>query len=154
MLGGVCGLSLGPEGRVLAIGDAWKTVQHSSWPECISSSFCRCRYALDVSADRAEDVLTHKRLLAIAEYPENRPAFHVRPVHVRESPDAPRPHSHTVTHCASIFGTGSCPPCQRARRMTLDGVACGSLCTPARARRGSKESMGRPWSPPGVQRRG
>ncbi|KAL3689066.1 hypothetical protein R1sor_015375 [Riccia sorocarpa] len=40
------------------------------------------RYALDVNTERAEDVLTHKNLLHLAETPENRPAFHVRPVHV------------------------------------------------------------------------
>ena len=40
------------------------------------------RYALDVHTDRAEDVLTHKRLLHEARIPENRPAFHVRAVQV------------------------------------------------------------------------
>ncbi|KAG6701845.1 hypothetical protein I3842_07G006000 [Carya illinoinensis] len=36
------------------------------------------RYALDVNVERAEDVLTHKRLLQLAEDPANRPAFDVR----------------------------------------------------------------------------
>ncbi|KAF5453851.1 hypothetical protein F2P56_023569 [Juglans regia] len=40
------------------------------------------RYALDVNAERAEDVLTHKRLLQLAEDPDNRPAFDVRLVQV------------------------------------------------------------------------
>jgi hypothetical protein len=40
------------------------------------------RYALDVHTDRAEDVLTHKRLLQEAKVPENRPVFHVRAVQV------------------------------------------------------------------------
>jgi len=40
------------------------------------------RYALDVHTDRAEDVLTHKRLLEEARIPENRPAFHVRAVQI------------------------------------------------------------------------
>ncbi|XP_041019741.1 serine/threonine-protein kinase STY17-like isoform X1 [Juglans microcarpa x Juglans regia] len=40
------------------------------------------RYALDVNAERAEDVLTHKRLLQLAEDPANRPAFDVRLVQV------------------------------------------------------------------------
>ncbi|WCJ32739.1 ACT-like protein tyrosine kinase family protein [Euphorbia peplus] len=40
------------------------------------------RYALDVNVERAEDVLTHKRLLQLAEDPANRPAFEVRPVQV------------------------------------------------------------------------
>lgn len=43
---------------------------------------CGCRYALDVNVERAEDVLTHKRLLQLAEDPANRPAFDVRPVQV------------------------------------------------------------------------
>lgn len=40
------------------------------------------RYALDVNVERAEDVLTHKRLLHLAEDPANRPALEVRLVQV------------------------------------------------------------------------
>ncbi|XP_059656422.1 serine/threonine-protein kinase STY8-like [Cornus florida] len=40
------------------------------------------RYALDVNVERAEDVLTHKRLLHLAEDRANRPAFDVRLVQV------------------------------------------------------------------------
>lgn len=40
------------------------------------------RYALDVNVERAEDVLTHKRLLQLAEDPANRPVFEVRLVQV------------------------------------------------------------------------
>ncbi|KAI5647769.1 hypothetical protein M9H77_33774 [Catharanthus roseus] len=40
------------------------------------------RYALDVNVERAEDVLTHKRLLHLARDPANRPAFEVRLVQV------------------------------------------------------------------------
>ncbi|XP_026393985.1 serine/threonine-protein kinase STY46-like [Papaver somniferum] len=40
------------------------------------------RYALDVNAERAEDVLKHKRLLQLAHDPANRPAFDVRLVQV------------------------------------------------------------------------
>ncbi|XP_073033984.1 serine/threonine-protein kinase STY46-like isoform X3 [Primulina eburnea] len=36
------------------------------------------RYAMDVNVERAEDVLTHKRLLDLARDPANRPAFEVR----------------------------------------------------------------------------
>ncbi|XP_022145347.1 serine/threonine-protein kinase STY17-like isoform X2 [Momordica charantia] len=43
------------------------------------------RYALDVNVDRAEDVLTHKRLLQLAVDPANRPAFEVRSVQVYPS---------------------------------------------------------------------
>ncbi|XP_075474175.1 serine/threonine-protein kinase STY46-like isoform X2 [Primulina tabacum] len=40
------------------------------------------RYAMDVNVERAEDVLTHKRLLDLARDPANRPAFEVRLVQV------------------------------------------------------------------------
>ncbi|TYI88753.1 hypothetical protein E1A91_D03G005100v1 [Gossypium mustelinum] len=40
------------------------------------------RYALDVNVERAEDVLTHKRLLHLAEDPSNLPVFDVRIVQV------------------------------------------------------------------------
>ncbi|EOA19243.1 hypothetical protein CARUB_v100064731mg, partial [Capsella rubella] len=40
------------------------------------------RYALDVNVERAEDVLTHQRLLKLAEDPATRPVFEVRCVQV------------------------------------------------------------------------
>ncbi|KAG0454329.1 hypothetical protein HPP92_025633 [Vanilla planifolia] len=40
------------------------------------------RYALDVNVERADDVLTHKRLLEMAQDPGNRPVFAVRLVQV------------------------------------------------------------------------
>ncbi|KAF3542727.1 hypothetical protein DY000_02005513 [Brassica cretica] len=40
------------------------------------------RYALDVKVERAEDVLTHQRLLRLAEDPAARPVFEVRTVQV------------------------------------------------------------------------
>ncbi|KAL7118478.1 hypothetical protein ACP275_02G004100 [Erythranthe tilingii] len=40
------------------------------------------RYAMDVNVERAEDVLTHRRLLHLARDPANRPAFEVRLVQV------------------------------------------------------------------------
>ncbi|KAM0879699.1 hypothetical protein ACQ4PT_034066 [Festuca glaucescens] len=40
------------------------------------------RYAMDVNVERAEDVLTHKRLLGLAKDPAQRPAFAVRAVQV------------------------------------------------------------------------
>ncbi|XP_072967816.1 serine/threonine-protein kinase STY46-like [Typha angustifolia] len=40
------------------------------------------RYAMDVNVERAEDVLTHKKLLEQARDPANRPAFSVRVVQV------------------------------------------------------------------------
>jgi hypothetical protein len=40
------------------------------------------RYALDVKVERAEDVLTHQRLLKLAADPATRPVFEVRSVQV------------------------------------------------------------------------
>ncbi|KZV39347.1 hypothetical protein F511_17539 [Dorcoceras hygrometricum] len=55
------------------------------------------RYALDVNVERAEDVLTHKRLLDLARDPANRPAFEVRLVQaiVETSTDKPLPINET-----------------------------------------------------------
>ncbi|KAH7429681.1 hypothetical protein KP509_09G061300 [Ceratopteris richardii] len=52
--------------------------------DTIQAHFSRLpiRYAVDVNVERAEDVLTHQRLLEMAKNPENRLAFHVRAVHV------------------------------------------------------------------------
>lgn len=41
-----------------------------------------CRYALDVNVERSEDVLMHKRLLQLAQDPENRPVIDVHLVQV------------------------------------------------------------------------
>ncbi|RVX16450.1 Serine/threonine-protein kinase STY17 [Vitis vinifera] len=43
------------------------------------------RYVLDVNVERAEDVLTHQRLLHLAEDPANRPVFEVRLVQVHSA---------------------------------------------------------------------
>ena len=40
------------------------------------------RYALDFKVEKAEDVLTHRRLLKLAEDPATRPVFEVRDVQV------------------------------------------------------------------------
>ncbi|XP_051132708.1 serine/threonine-protein kinase STY46-like [Andrographis paniculata] len=45
------------------------------------------RYAIDVNSERAEDVLTHKKLLHLARVPANRPAFEVRLVQIVPVPD-------------------------------------------------------------------
>ncbi|GAV78579.1 ACT domain-containing protein/Pkinase_Tyr domain-containing protein [Cephalotus follicularis] len=67
-------------------------IQHSNYEEANLPGFddqlwlhfnrLPARYALDVNVERAEDVLTHKRLLHLAEDPANRPAFEVRLVQV------------------------------------------------------------------------
>ncbi|KAM0057624.1 putative dual-specificity kinase TKL-Pl-4 family [Helianthus debilis subsp. tardiflorus] len=49
------------------------------------------RYALDVNVERAEDVITHKRVLQMAEDPVNRPAFEVRLVQVHPTSDGNTP---------------------------------------------------------------
>ncbi|KAI3502806.1 hypothetical protein L1887_31132 [Cichorium endivia] len=49
------------------------------------------RYALDVNVERAEDVITHKRVLQMAEDPANRPAFEVRLVQVHPTSDGNTP---------------------------------------------------------------
>ena len=48
----------------------------------LNSLFYIHRYALDVNVERAEDVLTHQRLLKLAEDPATRPVFEVRCVQV------------------------------------------------------------------------
>ncbi|XP_074329800.1 serine/threonine-protein kinase STY46-like isoform X2 [Apium graveolens] len=56
------------------------------------------RYALEVNAERAEDVLTHKRLLQLAHDPTQRPAFDVRLVQV---PSLPNSNSTDSLHSSS-----------------------------------------------------
>eukprot|EP00850_Spirogloea_muscicola_P011901 SM000075S21990 [mRNA] locus=s75:497603:502103:+ [translate_table: standard] len=68
--------------RLAEAGDP--AVARPSFADELLSHFLRLptRYALDVNTERAEDVLTHKRLLELAAVPDNRPAFHIRAVHV------------------------------------------------------------------------
>ncbi|CAI0461424.1 unnamed protein product [Linum tenue] len=77
------------------------------------------RYALDVNVERAEDVLTHKRLLQLAEDPANRPAFEVRLVQgkaldsihldssLREDAQSSYLSSRQATHAPPTFGSSS-----------------------------------------------
>jgi hypothetical protein len=56
-----------------------------SWRSGLTSicpGYALCSYAMDVNVERAEDVLTHKRLLEQARDPAQRPAFYVRTVQV------------------------------------------------------------------------
>jgi hypothetical protein len=58
---------------------------------------------MDVNVERAEDVLTHKRLLELAKDPAQRPAFAVRAVQVRSAP----PHTTTGVVCRHVnYGPG------------------------------------------------
>ncbi|XP_076952759.1 serine/threonine-protein kinase STY17-like [Bidens hawaiensis] len=49
------------------------------------------RYALDVNVERAEDVIVHKRVLQMAEDPDNIPAFEVRLVQVQPTTEENTP---------------------------------------------------------------
>ncbi|CAL9110383.1 unnamed protein product [Musa acuminata var. zebrina] len=64
-------------------------VQSPSFEDGLWNHFNRlpARYALDVNVERAEDVLTHKKLLELAQEPANRPVFAVRLVQVSPVPD-------------------------------------------------------------------
>ncbi|KAL2231719.1 UNVERIFIED_CONTAM: Serine/threonine-protein kinase STY46 [Sesamum indicum] len=63
--------------------------QDSAFDDQLWAHFNRlpARYAMDVNLERAEDVLTHKRLLHLARDPANRPAFEVRLVQVVPASD-------------------------------------------------------------------
>ncbi|KAG9147490.1 hypothetical protein Leryth_007295 [Lithospermum erythrorhizon] len=54
------------------------------------------RYALEVNVERAEDVLTHNRLLHLAHDPANRPAFDVRLVQVMFGGTSDSVHSNSM----------------------------------------------------------
>ncbi|XP_010531127.1 PREDICTED: serine/threonine-protein kinase STY17-like [Tarenaya hassleriana] len=73
-------------------GDVLRRIQESNYEEADHPDFedqlwlhfnrLPARYALDVNVERAEDVLTHQRLLKLAEDPANRPVFEVHCVQV------------------------------------------------------------------------
>ncbi|KAG5377923.1 hypothetical protein IGI04_025765 [Brassica rapa subsp. trilocularis] len=81
-------------------GEVLQRLQESSYEEASLPDFedqlwhhfnrLPARYALDVKVERAEDVLTHQRLLKLAEDPATRPVFEVRDVQVspRNSADS------------------------------------------------------------------
>lgn len=63
------------------------------------------RYALDVNPERAEDVLTHKRLLHLAHDPVNRPAIEIRLVQVHAASDEMAESSRQSIHPPPAFGS-------------------------------------------------
>ncbi|KAG7540226.1 Serine-threonine/tyrosine-protein kinase catalytic domain [Arabidopsis thaliana x Arabidopsis arenosa] len=73
-------------------GEVLQRIQESNYEEANFPGFddhlwlhfnrLPARYALDVNVERAEDVLTHQRLLKLAEDPSTRPVFEVRCVQV------------------------------------------------------------------------
>ncbi|XP_064949688.1 serine/threonine-protein kinase STY46 isoform X6 [Musa acuminata AAA Group] len=69
--------------------DGRPEVQSPTFEDGLWNHFNRlpARYALDVNVERAEDVLTHKKLLELAKEPANRPVFAVRLVQVSPVPD-------------------------------------------------------------------
>ncbi|XP_018450396.1 serine/threonine-protein kinase STY17 isoform X4 [Raphanus sativus] len=76
-------------------GDVLQRIQESNYEEANFPDFddhlwlhfnrLPARYAMDVNVERAEDVLTHQRLLKLAEDPATRPVFEVRCVQVSPS---------------------------------------------------------------------
>ncbi|KAL8098406.1 serine/threonine-protein kinase STY46-like [Apium graveolens] len=91
--------------------------KHSDFDDQLWAHFNRLptRYALDVNVERAEDVLTHKKLLLGAHDPANRPVFDVRlvqvsppsNVHMDDSIDSSSPRKEVVQsiHPPPAFGS-------------------------------------------------
>lgn len=78
------------------------------------------RYALDVNVERAEDVLTHKRLLYLAHDPANRPALDVRLVQVRPVSEGT---THENAQESSPFARKSHPPPAFGSSPNLEALA-------------------------------
>lgn len=70
----------------------------------INLIFFQCRYALDVNAERAEDVLTHKRLLKLAKGTPNEIVFEVRIVQVTSCPISVK-----LSGLGWFIGVDACP---------------------------------------------
>ncbi|CAL5040804.1 unnamed protein product [Urochloa decumbens] len=88
------------KGRLGVYHDALRRLRDAGAPEAdfadrLWAHFHRfgVRYALDVNAERAEDVLVHMELLDRAKHAENQPAFSVRVVQVPQEVDATEPDS-------------------------------------------------------------
>ncbi|XP_008811875.1 serine/threonine-protein kinase STY46-like isoform X3 [Phoenix dactylifera] len=86
--------------KLEAYNEALRRLREAGRPEALSPSFedelwahfnrLPARYAMDVNVERAEDVLTHMKLLELAHDPANRPAFAVRLVQVSPVLDGKR----------------------------------------------------------------
>ncbi|KAL0928243.1 hypothetical protein M5K25_000116 [Dendrobium thyrsiflorum] len=83
------------------------------------------RYAMDVNVERAEDVLTHKRLLEMANDPENRPVFAVRLVQVSPVQDGKKDDhdGEDDAHCSSSCFRQSHPPPAFGSSPNLEALA-------------------------------
>ncbi|KAK4340501.1 hypothetical protein RND71_041963 [Anisodus tanguticus] len=82
------------------------------------------RYALDVNVERAEDVLTHKRLLHLARDPANRPAFEVRLVQVALVPDENSTDSVYSSSAKKEVSRSVHPPPAFGSSPNLEALAC------------------------------
>nr|XP_004231067.1 serine/threonine-protein kinase STY46 isoform X1 [Solanum lycopersicum] len=82
------------------------------------------RYALDVNVERAEDVLTHKRLLHLAHDPANRPAFEVRLVQVAPIPDENSVDSVYSSSAKEQISRSIHPPPAFGSSPNLEALAC------------------------------
>ncbi|XP_006364514.1 serine/threonine-protein kinase STY46 [Solanum tuberosum] len=82
------------------------------------------RYALDVNVERAEDVLTHKRLLHLAHDPANRPAFEVRLVQVAPIPDENSVDSVYSSSAKKEVSRSVHPPPAFGSSPNLEALAC------------------------------
>ncbi|THU63651.1 hypothetical protein C4D60_Mb01t18060 [Musa balbisiana] len=89
------------------------------------------RYALDVNVERAEDVLTHKKLLELAQEPANRPVFAVRLVQVPpfpegkqvDSSDSDAPRTGHAQSDSTYFRQGVHPPLPFGSSPNLEALA-------------------------------
>lgn len=111
--------------KVEVYNEVLRRLRESRHPEALTPGFDHqlwshfnrlpTRYALDVNVERAEDVLTHKRLLHLAHDPVNRPAFEVRLVQVppvsdgnafdSSDPSSPRKEVARSIHPPPAFGS-------------------------------------------------
>ncbi|XP_009588108.1 serine/threonine-protein kinase STY46 isoform X1 [Nicotiana tabacum] len=85
------------------------------------------RYAIDVNVERAEDVLTHKRLLHLAHVPANRPAFDVRLVQVASVPDGNLRDSFHSSFAKKEVSRSVHPPPAFGSSPNLEALACEAI---------------------------
>ncbi|KAJ1260800.1 hypothetical protein BS78_10G259900 [Paspalum vaginatum] len=115
----------GPGGERTRLGvyqDVLRRLKDAGEPEALAPDFAdrlwahfhrfNVRYALDVNAERAEDVLVHMQLLDKANHSDNQPAFSVRVVQVPPEGDATEPNS------SEPNSTEECAPAT-PRRLTV-----------------------------------
>ncbi|CAN4107315.1 unnamed protein product [Withania somnifera] len=112
----------------------WRLKQQSDNHEALQPAFddelwahfnrLPTRYALDVNVERAEDVLTHKRLLHLAHDPANRPAFEVRLVQVAPAHDENSIDSFYWSSAKKEVSRSIHPPPAFGSSPNLEALAC------------------------------